>query len=139
MNYELLTTENYPKKPGIFKKQNAGFSAQIHRVSLKKKLFKKRHVTTLIVHIANSDRERKKFFSGRRQEDTHKKVFFFNGRTTKRVGRVNPLSNMEKIFFPPKIRLFKPKNCEEFFLSESVSAIIRLKKILKKGHGPLSH
>ena len=31
-----------PKKTGFFKEQNAGFSAQIHRLSLKKHGFKKK-------------------------------------------------------------------------------------------------
>ena len=37
----LLYTENYPKKTSFFKEQNAGFSAQIDRVSLTKPGFKK--------------------------------------------------------------------------------------------------
>ena len=36
---------NYSKKPGLFKEQNTGFSAQIHSVTLTKTWFKKRHVS----------------------------------------------------------------------------------------------
>ena len=31
----LLATENYPKKTGFFKEQNAGFSAQIQQILIK--------------------------------------------------------------------------------------------------------
>ena len=41
------TTVNYPKIPGFFNEQNAGFSAQIHSVTLTKTWFKKRHVIFL--------------------------------------------------------------------------------------------
>jgi len=34
-------TVNYSKKPGLFKEQNAGFSAQIHSVTLTKTCLKK--------------------------------------------------------------------------------------------------
>ena len=38
-----------PKKPGFFKEQNAGFSAQIHRVTLTKTWIKKKHVSRQIL------------------------------------------------------------------------------------------
>ena len=38
---------NYSKKPGLFKEQIAGFSAQIQSVTLTKTCLKKRHVTLM--------------------------------------------------------------------------------------------
>ena len=38
----LGDTMNYSKKPGFFKEQNVGFSAQIYRVTMTKTWFKKK-------------------------------------------------------------------------------------------------
>ena len=43
-HFEKGGTVNYPKNPVFSKEQNAGFSTQIHRVTLTKSwFFKKRH------------------------------------------------------------------------------------------------
>ena len=43
-----------------------------------------------ILYIFILSEEKKRIPVAQLREDTHKKVFFFSGRTTKGVGRVNP-------------------------------------------------
>ena len=67
--------------------------------------------------------------------------FFFSGRTTKGVERVNPPDHYAKNhFFSLKSGCFSPKigkKTKKF--QNPFQAIITLKKREKKWHGPLSH
>ena len=70
-------------------------------------------------------------------EDTHEKSVFFSGRTTKGVGRVNPLTTKQKNTFFLKSGCFSPKiGKKKKKLSKSVSGHYKTKK---KWHVPLSH
>ena len=95
------------------------------------------------------------------REDTHKKSFFFSGRTTKIVGRGNPPTTKQKHLFSingenspgsciMKILFYEVRNFSPNF--EFTSSLVRRKKEFvkirfryktkkkkKKWHGPLSH
>ena len=72
--------------------------------------------------------------NGALREDTHKKLFFFSGRTTKGVGRLNPTTTKQKkTFFSINPAFLAQKFEKKKNGKNPLQAIIRLKnKTTKK-------